>query len=81
MYFFLGAGCAWLRLAGLPARDEGQIIAQDVNRQRGKDKKYSNPEAPIAMGTCPVRTVGMRFVMVTVLFHGSPGCSYSDECT
>jgi len=54
-------------LDAVAARHQGQVIAQYINSQGGKDKNHSNPEAPITMCTFPVRTMVMNFVMVAVL--------------
>jgi hypothetical protein len=59
------------------ARHQGQVIAQHINSQRGKDKNHSNPEAPITMCVFPVRTMVVSFVMVAVLnlIHSFPAFS------
>jgi hypothetical protein len=54
-------------LDAVAAGHQGQVIAQYINSQGGKDKNHSNPEAPITMCTFPVRTMVMNFVMVAVL--------------
>lgn len=61
------------------ARYQREVDTGYINEQRSGDKKDGGPEAPIAMGTLPVRdmavaSAGMRplFVMRMCLTHSVP---------
>jgi hypothetical protein len=41
-------------------RDENEIVADDVDPERGEDGDYGDPELPVAMGATPVRRVGVK---------------------
>jgi hypothetical protein len=58
----------------VPARDQRQVYTGYVNGQGHGDKEESHPKPPIAVGSFPIGTMNMRFMMVIVhdFIHSYP---------
>jgi hypothetical protein len=56
----LSSGRDWRRLPLYPAREERQVVAQNINRNGRHTKDQRHPHAPIAVGARPVRPLDRR---------------------